>query len=910
MKMLKNYLLTFIFLSIIYNFTFSQGAVSGNGLFIASVDKENSQNIIKIHKFTTKDYIKKLEFEISNYLDIDTVAFNYNGNLIYAKQGNNYFIWNVLSGIQVSKIYSADDVAFANNEDFYIVLKNNTITKYDASSGEELLKYTIPYNQYIKKITISPKDDFLAGITENDKTFIWEIDEKEMKQQLNCFQFAFGDDGEFATILREKDEQLKTLVYELPNWNPSKTISSETVLEGFNIGGIGQNKLTTYKSSISNGGKYVAFYTEKNLNVSIFVYNTYTGKYVLTINNDANNLNQLYPTVWTSDYTLVAYGNNNMAGEYNMISGSITTMALILDQQTGEDELSIENQQNNLFFSPDKKYVALQGKNKFFIRASDVQAGKISFENTEFVSFTPDSKYLFLKKDEQLIAIVLNEINKSMLNNSQISVYQFNNDISSVTSEDFILNDANPPIGFEYLSVEEIQNISLSSEEDLRILLQSINIDDNNVELKINLVDENGKAYTGADVEKWLYIWCNLILQSPKGTVTQINDFVVDENIDSKNPTAVALVLDHSGSMGTTRINSLQSGAYKLIKNKNPNDAYMLIKYDNKIKIDVPFSKVSSAFTSSLSNTGAVGYGGGTALIDAAYVAVKKINKLTSYDNKTIILFTDGFENASVHTKSELLELALNNNIEINIVGFGEEINEEYLKSIAYSTGGGFYHLYETDDLKTVFTDVDFKRRNYYSIKFETQVKGKHIALLQLCQDEEKHDSIIVPINTNYIKDGFEEMNPVPTTALKQFKKVEFNKFIIPINLILKPVESAIITQEFDDIDFPNILFETNSAKIIESEEQGIQEIVEFMNKYPKLYLEINGHTDNQGDANWNLQLSKLRAEAAKNLIVEAGIKSKRIKTNGYGQTQPITTNETEQGRSLNRRIEFKILEK
>ena len=60
-----------------------------------------------------------------------------------------------------------------------------------------------------------------------------------------------------------------------------------------------------------------------------------------------------------------------------------------------------------------------------------------------------------------------------------------------------------------------------------------------------------------------------MIIQSPKGTVTQLNNFEVEETIDDKLPTAVALVLDHSGSMGTERINALQYGASKLIKTKN-----------------------------------------------------------------------------------------------------------------------------------------------------------------------------------------------------------------------------------------------------------------------------------------------------------------------------------------------------
>jgi len=900
-----------IIFTILYsNLLFSQGAASGNGLYIASVSKESGNNIINIHKFITKDYIKKLEFDLKNTEKIDSLVFNYNGNLLYAKQGTSCYIWNLWTGKQISKIYSPTQILLANNDEFYLVFKTNTITKYDATTGTELLKYEIPYNQIISEIKLSPKDDFIAGKAANEKIFIWEINTKVNKEQFSAFDIVFSEDGDFSTIIRNSEELLKTIVYELPAWAASKSCSSEKLLENFPVGGLAQNKVSIYKSSLSKGGKYVAIYTEKNNDVSIYIFNTYTGKYVLTVDNSANTANSLYPQYWTSETTMVASGANMMAGEYDMLVGSPTALALKLDQLTGETELSIENQKNNLIFSPNMKYVAYQGTKNFYIRASSIQSGKITFENAEFICFTPDNKYLFIKKDNAVNAILLTDVNKSMLNNTVINVFQFDKDLSSIISEDNILTDASAPSGYEYLKIDALENIDLMEEEDLKILLRSINIVDNKIELKVNLVDKDGKGYNGAAIEKWLYLWCNLLVQNPTGIVTQINNFEVEETVDAKLPTAVALVLDHSGSMGTARINSLQYGALKLLKNKNAKDAYMLIKYDNRIKIEVPFSLNSSAFSTSLANTGATGYGGGTALNDATYLAIKKLSKLDSYTKKTIILFTDGFENASMYEKSDIIKSAIEGNIEINIVGFGEEVNEEYLKSIAYSTGGGFYHIYETENLKDIFTDIDYKRRNFYSIKFETKVKGNHIALLQLCQNSEKHDSLLVGFNTNYEKDDYDFLSPIAPIVMKDLKKTEFEKLIIPLDILLKPVISKEINNEFEKIDFPNILFQTNSATIIKSEESGIQAIVDFMNKYPKLYLEINGHTDNLGDANWNLQLSKSRAEAAKNLIVNGGIKDYRISTNGYGQTQPITTNDTEEGRTLNRRIEFKILEK
>ncbi|MBK7811977.1 MAG: OmpA family protein [Saprospiraceae bacterium] len=78
--------------------------------------------------------------------------------------------------------------------------------------------------------------------------------------------------------------------------------------------------------------------------------------------------------------------------------------------------------------------------------------------------------------------------------------------------------------------------------------------------------------------------------------------------------------------------------------------------------------------------------------------------------------------------------------------------------------------------------------------------------------------------------------------------------------------------------------------------------------KNPNLKVEISGHTDNVGDAGINLKLSQDRASAVKTYLVGKGIDGSKISTLGYGQTKAIDTNDTEEGKSKNRRIEFKIL--
>ena len=78
--------------------------------------------------------------------------------------------------------------------------------------------------------------------------------------------------------------------------------------------------------------------------------------------------------------------------------------------------------------------------------------------------------------------------------------------------------------------------------------------------------------------------------------------------------------------------------------------------------------------------------------------------------------------------------------------------------------------------------------------------------------------------------------------------------------------------------------------------------------EYPALRVEISGHTSDEGKRDFNMKLSRKRAEAVKLFLVSAGIDEKRIGTVGYGPDKPIADNETKEGKEKNRRIEFRLL--
>ncbi len=101
------------------------------------------------------------------------------------------------------------------------------------------------------------------------------------------------------------------------------------------------------------------------------------------------------------------------------------------------------------------------------------------------------------------------------------------------------------------------------------------------------------------------------------------------------------------------------------------------------------------------------------------------------------------------------------------------------------------------------------------------------------------------------------------------------------------------------------INFAVDSDRLQLGAEKVLSEFVKLMTLYPDLKIEIQGHTDNTGAAQHNLELSGRRAESVKNFIVLFGVESSRLVSKGYGMTNPIETNDTEEGRAKNRRVEL-----
>ena len=105
-----------------------------------------------------------------------------------------------------------------------------------------------------------------------------------------------------------------------------------------------------------------------------------------------------------------------------------------------------------------------------------------------------------------------------------------------------------------------------------------------------------------------------------------------------------------------------------------------------------------------------------------------------------------------------------------------------------------------------------------------------------------------------------------------------------------------------------NIYFDNNSYEVKGVTRQILVEFAKYLEINATLVIEINGFTDNIGDEEYNQLLSENRAKAVSALILMNGISNERVSYNGFGESYPISTNDTKKGRSKNRRTEFKII--
>ncbi|MDY0957698.1 MULTISPECIES: OmpA family protein [unclassified Sphingomonas] len=119
------------------------------------------------------------------------------------------------------------------------------------------------------------------------------------------------------------------------------------------------------------------------------------------------------------------------------------------------------------------------------------------------------------------------------------------------------------------------------------------------------------------------------------------------------------------------------------------------------------------------------------------------------------------------------------------------------------------------------------------------------------------------------------------------------------------------VVRQGDDLllNLPSgITFAYNSAQVQPQFRQTLDQVADILSQYKQTYIDVYGHTDSTGSDAYNQRLSEQRATSVADYLASRGVQPARIGTRGFGKSQPIASNDTEEGRAANRRVEIKIV--
>lgn len=156
-----------------------------------------------------------------------------------------------------------------------------------------------------------------------------------------------------------------------------------------------------------------------------------------------------------------------------------------------------------------------------------------------------------------------------------------------------------------------------------------------------------------------------------------------------------------------------------------------------------------------------------------------------------------------------------------------------------------------------------------------------------------------LPVGFNYdltprVINFYNKFEPVDLTTAAPMSKIVRNFYVTPIEV-------------GQSVDIEHIYFETGRAALKPESFRSLNALIEFLNEYPNVRVEIGGHTDNVGSAAVNDKISEERALSVAEYVIAQGIPAHRIVSKGYGFNKPKASNRTAEGRAQNRRVDFTI---
>lgn len=123
-----------------------------------------------------------------------------------------------------------------------------------------------------------------------------------------------------------------------------------------------------------------------------------------------------------------------------------------------------------------------------------------------------------------------------------------------------------------------------------------------------------------------------------------------------------------------------------------------------------------------------------------------------------------------------------------------------------------------------------------------------------------------------------------------------------------KVIREITMTKKGENIILDHLIFEQGKGTISKESFPSLDEVVAMLEDHPSMVIQLEGHTDNAGNAKMNMKLSEDRVENVKKYLVSKGISKSRVNTKAFGGTKPIRNSSDPEARALNRRVEMRIL--
>jgi len=348
-----------------------------------------------------------------------------------------------------------------------------------------------------------------------------------------------------------------------------------------------------------------------------------------------------------------------------------------------------------------------------------------------------------------------------------------------------------------------------------------------------------------------------------------IADFTVREFGEGDSiPTFISLAIDYSGSMKGA-VEMVAYGTEIFLDLARPCDNIAMTAFHKDIKQVFPLTNDIPRMQRDYRAFHKRGVGLFTMAYDGIMAALRELDSVPIDQPKVCVVFADGDENSSRSKIGDIFEYAVKHNISIYCVGFGYA-DDEALQNLSVYTGGKYYRAYSKAELLAIMLDIHRSLRNFYLVSYKPpRYEGLHTADV----------TISVPGRDTMLARGIYDKTP------------------------LNPMD---VTDEFSK----PILFAYNSAVIDSSTYYHLDELADNLERFERVVLEVQGHTDSVGGEVYNQKLSLERAESVRAALVIRGIDESRLRVRGLGMSMPVATNETAEGRARNRRTVFRILRK